>query len=158
VFPIALAIAANRGTAVYAVDAWENEAAISSPTEYQNDVWWDNVDLVAVKDSFLREVISQNLCSILKILEIPSDLAHTAVKKKIGRSINFLHIDGAHSEIQASFDVKNWSELVTPGGMIVLDDIDWPGVQDAAAFLSDEHEKVDELRGKGFAFAAFRVQ
>ncbi|HEY1258814.1 MAG TPA: class I SAM-dependent methyltransferase [Stellaceae bacterium] len=158
VFPIAFAIAANKGTAVYAVDAWENEAATSSPTEYQNDVWWDNVDLVGVKNSFLREIISQNLTGVIKIFELPSNSAYLAIKNKIGRSIDFLHIDGAHSETQANFDVTHWSELVTPGGMIVLDDIDWPGVRDAAVFLSDKCEKIDELRGKSFAFAAFRVQ
>ena len=97
-FPIAFAIAANKGTGVYAVDAWENAVAASSPMEHQNDVWWDNVDLVAVKDSFLREIISQNLVSLIKIFELPSALAYAAASQNIGRAIDFLHIDGAHSE------------------------------------------------------------
>lgn len=158
VFPIAFAIAANKGKAVYAVDAWENEVATSSPAESQNDLWWDNVDLVTAKNSFLREIVSQNLVSIIRIFELPSDIAYAAVANKVGQSIDFLHIDGAHSETQANFDVIHWSGLVTPGGTIVLDDVDWSGVRDAAAFLSDKYKKIDELRGKGFAFAAFRVQ
>jgi Methyltransferase domain len=158
VFPIAFAIAANKGTAVYAVDAWENAVATSSSTEHQNLVWWDNVDLVAIKNSFLREIIAQNLVSLIKICELPLSLAYTAILQKVGRCIDFLHIDGAHSEEQANFDVTHWSELVAPGGTIVLDDIDWSGVENAAAFLSGKFDKIEELRGERFSFAAFRVQ
>lgn len=157
VFPIAFAIAANKGSAVYAVDAWENAVATSSPTEQQNHIWWDSADLISVKSSFLREIISQNPVGLIKIFELPSALAYGAVSQQIGKNIDFLHIDGAHSEVQASFDAVHWSELVAPGGTIVLDDIDWSGVRDAAAFLSGKFEQIEELRGEQFAFAAYRV-
>jgi len=156
VFPIALAIAANHGHAVYAVDAWENAVATSEPTNEQDQAWWHNVDLVAIKTSFLREMISQNLVSLIKILELPSAEACMAVSQQVGRKIDFLHIDGAHAETQAVFDVTHWSQLVAPGGMIVLDDIDWPGVHEADAFLTSRFDRIKELRGDKFAFAAFR--
>jgi len=38
VFPIALAIAANQGNAVYAVDAWDNSVATSAPTSERDDI------------------------------------------------------------------------------------------------------------------------
>jgi predicted O-methyltransferase YrrM len=157
VFPIALAIAANHGRAVYAVDAWENAVAISAPTNEQDHVWWDNVDLVAIKSSFLREMISQNLVGLIRILELPSAEACTAISQQLGQTIDFLHIDGGHSETQAIFDVTHWSQLVAAGGTIVLDDIDWPGVGGADAFLASRFERIEELRGDKFAFAAFRV-
>ena len=72
VFPIALAIAANQGRAVYAVDAWDNAVATSAPISEGDDVWWEAVDLVAIKSQFLRETISQNLVSLIKIIELPS--------------------------------------------------------------------------------------
>jgi predicted O-methyltransferase YrrM len=157
VFPIALAIAANQGHAVYAVDAWDNAIATSAATSARDDVWWEAVDLVAAKSQFLRETVSQNLASLIKIIELPSAEACETVSRLIGRSIDFLHIDGAHSEGQALADVKNWSELVAPAGMIVLDDIDWPGVRMAEEFLASRFERIEEIRGYGTAFAAYRV-
>jgi predicted O-methyltransferase YrrM len=157
VFPIALAIAANNGLAVYAVDAWENAIASASSSEYHDHVWWDDVDLVSIKSSFLKEIISQNLVGLVKLLELPSGLAYAAASQKTGRTIDFLHIDGAHSEEQAVSDAANWSQLVTRGGTIVLDDIDWPGVVKAYQFLGEKFDKVHELRGEKFAFAAFNV-
>jgi predicted O-methyltransferase YrrM len=157
VFAIALAIAANQGHAVYAVDAWDNAVATSAPTSARDDIWWDAVDLVAIKSLFLRETVSQNLVSLIKIIELPSAEACRTVSRLIGRSIDFLHIDGAHSEAQALADVTNWSKLVASGGMIVLDDIDWSGVRRADEFLASRFEHIEEIRDHGTAFSAYRV-
>jgi hypothetical protein len=72
VFPIALAIAANQGHVVYAVNTWDNAVATSAPISERDDVWWDAVDLVAIKSQFLRETISQNRVSLIKIIELLS--------------------------------------------------------------------------------------
>jgi predicted O-methyltransferase YrrM len=157
VFPIALAIAANQGHAVYAVDAWDNAVATSAPISERDDIWWDAVDLVAIKSQFLRETVSQNLVGLIKIIELPSAEACRTVSGLIGRSIDFLHIDGAHSQAQALADVTNWSRLVAVAGMIVLDDIDWPWVRRADQFLASRFERIEEIRGSGTAFTAYRV-
>jgi predicted O-methyltransferase YrrM len=157
VFPIALAIAANQGNAVYAVDAWDNSVATSAPTSERDDIWWEAVDLVNIKSEFLRETISQNLVSLIKIIELPSAEACRTVSSLIGRSIDFLHIDGAHSEAQALADVTNWSKLIALGGTIVLDDVDWSGVRRADEFLASRFERIEEIRGSGIAFTAYRV-
>jgi hypothetical protein len=72
VFPIALAIAANQGHVVCAVNTWDNAVATSAPISERDDVWWDAVDLVAIKSQFLRETISQNRVSLIKIIELLS--------------------------------------------------------------------------------------
>jgi predicted O-methyltransferase YrrM len=157
VLPIALAIAANQGHAVYAVDAWDNTVATSARISERDDIWWDAVDLVAIKSQFLRETVSQNLVSFIKIIELPSAEACLTVSRLIGRGIDFLHIDGAHSEDQALADVTNWSKLVPLGGTIVLDDIDWSRVRRADEFLASQFERIEEIRGSGNAFTAYRV-
>lgn len=93
----------------------------------------------------------------MKIIELPSAEACRTVSRIIGKSIDFLHIDGVHSEAQALADVTNWSELVVSGGMIVLDDIDWPGVRRADEFLAGRFERIEEIRGYGNAFSAYRI-
>jgi predicted O-methyltransferase YrrM len=151
VFPIALAIAANPGHAVYAVDAWDNAVATSAPISERDDVWWEGVDSVNIKSQFLRETISQNLVSLIKIIELPSAEACQTVSRLVGRGIDFLYVDGMHSETQALADVQNWSELVVSGGMIVLDDIDWSGVRRADEFLASRFERIEETSPLAFA-------
>ena len=68
-----------------------------------------------------------------------------------------MHIDGAHSEAQALADVTNWSKLVASGGTIVLDDIDWSEVRRADEFLASRFERIEEIRGYGTTFSAYRV-
>ena len=109
------------------------------------------------KEPVSSRKISQNLVSLIRIIELPSAEACQIVSRLIGKIVDFLHIDGAHSEAQALADVTNWSELVTSGGMIVLDDIDWSGVRRADEFLASRYERVEEIRGSGVAFSAYRV-
>jgi hypothetical protein len=40
--------------------------------------------------------------------------------------IALLHIDGNHSYENAKADVAAWSDLVMPGGWIIIDDYTWP--------------------------------
>jgi cephalosporin hydroxylase len=60
--------------------------------------------------------------------------------------IAILHIDGNHSYANACADVTSWSNLVIPGGWIVIDDYIWPygdGPQRAGdEFLAENHEKI----------------
>jgi Methyltransferase domain len=156
-FPIALAIEANQGRAVYAVEAWDREVATSTPTDEVNDYWWRTEDLSRAKSQFLTEMVSQGLVDLIKVIELPSDIAWKAVLRHIGRVVEFLHIDGAHSEDQSISDAAHWSQLVVPGGTIVLDDIDWPSVRKANEFLTGQFERIEEITGAGMAFAAFRV-
>lgn len=41
-------------------------------------------------------------------------------------NIAILHIDGNHSYANAHDDVASWSDLVLPGGWIIIDDYVWP--------------------------------
>ena len=40
--------------------------------------------------------------------------------------ISILHIDGNHSFAAANSDMVSWSDLVSPGGWIIVDDYIWP--------------------------------
>jgi Methyltransferase domain len=40
--------------------------------------------------------------------------------------IALLHVDGNHSYENAKSDVETWSDLVMPGGWLVIDDYTWP--------------------------------
>jgi hypothetical protein len=60
--------------------------------------------------------------------------------------IALLHIDGNHSYANARADVTSWSNLVIPGGWIIIDDYIWPygdGPQRVGdEFLEENHDKI----------------
>jgi hypothetical protein len=43
----------------------------------------------------------------------------------------FIHIDGNHNEDIALEDVRNWARQLDDGGILVLDDVDYPSLQKA---------------------------
>ena len=61
--------------------------------------------------------------------------------------IAILHIDGNHSYANARADMTSWSNLVIPGGWIIIDDYIWPygdGPQRVGdEFLTEHRDKVD---------------
>ena len=51
--------------------------------------------------------------------------AHSRDAVALFSEIDFLHIDGAHSVFNAAEDVVLYLRRVRPGGIVVMDDIDW---------------------------------
>lgn len=43
--------------------------------------------------------------------------------------LHYLHIDGDHAAASAKHDLDQYGSRVVQGGVVVIDDIDWPGVQ-----------------------------
>jgi Methyltransferase domain len=61
--------------------------------------------------------------------------------------IAILHIDGNHSYANAHTDIVSWSNMVVPGGWIIIDDYIWPygdGPQRVGdEFLTAHRERID---------------
>jgi hypothetical protein len=117
------------------VDPWSNEHLI------QNDEK-GLVDRVPICADEALTVFQLNLLpyanGAINYLRLPSIKA--AVEYRHGRTVStqvfgntkysgniaLLHIDGNHSYENAQADVASWSDLVIPGGWIVIDDYIWP--------------------------------
>jgi hypothetical protein len=138
------------------VDPWSNEHLI------QNDEK-GLVDRIPISADEALTVFQINLLPYangkVNYLRMPSTDAsrhyrnHSAVQTAtFGETIYsghiaILHIDGNHSYANAHADVASWSNLVVPGGWIIIDDYIWPygdGPQKVGdEFLAANHEKVD---------------
>jgi predicted protein tyrosine phosphatase len=59
-----------------------------------------------------------------------------AVAPVVPPQIHYLHIDGNHSEKVATRDVALYLPRVCPGGVVILDDTNLPGVQEARRVVS----------------------
>lgn len=120
--------------------------AVACATNEENDQWWSHVDLKAIKDRFLSAVMAYDLTGIVKTIELSSNEARMAFLVDPGNRFDILHIDGSHAEAQALADVTDWLPLVTPGGIIVLDDIEWDTVKMARDHLRVACIVVEEVR------------
>ena len=57
---------------------------------------------------------------------------------------DILHIDGNHSEATSLYDVKKWTPLVKPGGLIIFDDTTWGTTGRAVQWLDENCCKLGE--------------
>ena len=156
--PVAAAFEAKKRGVIYGIEPWDNAVAVETQTGDQNDKWWSEIDLMAIKRAFLQKILDEKLEAFVKILEVPSDAALSVLStSRFNGRIDLIHIDGSHSIEQSLFDCACWLRLVRPGGCIVLDDINWPTVSLALKFLQGASAQIYhcDTEGEGH-FAIFR--
>jgi predicted O-methyltransferase YrrM len=142
--PIAAAFKRKGTGRIYGIEPWDNAIAIETKTNPENDKWWSEVDLVAIKRGFLEKVTQQRIEEYVKILELPSDAGILVFQSnRFNGKIDLVHIDGAHSPEQSVFDVTYWHRLCRSGAHIVLDDINWLSVRLAFEYLRDVSDLIE---------------
>jgi len=142
--PMALAVQSRGGGSVIGVEPWAADVAIAEPTKEVNDAWWASVDFPSVKQHFYASAVRYGVMPIISVLEMDSRAAFAVVKAS-GKQFDLIHIDGAHSPETALEDAKSWSRLLKKGGLIVFDDIAWPSVARARAYLNENFNVIDEV-------------
>lgn len=141
---------------VLCVDPWSNEHLIQDDEK-------GLVDRIPVSADEALTVFQINLLPYangrLNYLRIPSAEASGHYRNRLvvqtdtfgetiySGHIAILHIDGNHSYANVRADVTSWSNLVLPGGWIIIDDYIWPygdGPHRAGdEFLVENHDKID---------------
>ncbi len=147
---IAKSLADNGSGIVFAVDAWSNKEAAKGFQEgsrlYE---WWSKIDLTQVYFQFLQQLNIDHLKEICKVYKKTSAEASALFQEE---SIDFLHIDGNHSENGFFSDVYNYYPKVKEGGYILLNDANWVSARKAVIYLLENcelcipyHEKMTYL-------------
>jgi predicted O-methyltransferase YrrM len=143
--PIGLALKSvqafiDDGKAIaYGIDPYTKEAALEGQQPDENEKWWKTIDLAKIKALALKAIDETNLGDVVTLLDISAEEAAGLIDDG---TVDLLHVDGNHSEISSCRDVNIWFCKVTPGGIIVLDDTDWPTVQAARKILNERCKKV----------------
>jgi len=81
-----------------------------------------------VYDDLVKLLEDNQLTDTVKLIRDPSEFAFLNFDLE---SIDVLHIDGNHDEINVSRDILLYLPLVKKGGYIIMDDCNWPGVSKA---------------------------
>jgi predicted O-methyltransferase YrrM len=128
--PCAAALRHNGTGAIYGIEAWNPQVAIENATDAGNDEWWSKVDFAEIKRAFFQFVAANDLTQQVRVIEAPSGRAAALFDQ-----IDFLHIDGSHSLVNAVEDVILYARKVRSGGIVVFDDINWPSTAPARELL-----------------------
>lgn len=109
--PAAAAMQENKFGIMYGIESWSNSVATEHHISDIHDNWWKNVDFIPIKRNFLEFISKYNLVEYIKILESPASQVSNIFQK-----IDYLHIDGSHSTLNAVEDVVLYVKKVTRGG------------------------------------------
>jgi len=149
-FPIAATLAFTKHGMAYAIDPWLNNPSLEG---YQKDVdekmfnFWGKIDLEKVMQKFIKDMHRNDLDSNYTVMRLCSSEASPMYNDA---SIDFLHIDGNHSEEASVNDVMTWLPKVKPGGIICFDDAWWESTQKAIKLLRQSCELLkNESSSKG---------
>ncbi|WP_139793331.1 class I SAM-dependent methyltransferase [Ensifer aridi] len=129
-FPCAAALKENGHGKIYGIESWSAETAVENATSAVNDAWWASVDFPRIKKGVYTFAARHDLTSQVCIIE-----ASSTKVSHLFDTIDFLHIDGSHSIINAATDVIQYATKVCSGGIIVMDDIEWPSTAPAYQIL-----------------------
>jgi predicted O-methyltransferase YrrM len=146
-FPLASALAFKKQGIAYAVDPWTNEACLEGYEETNDDhyKYWGKVKLDKIMNIFIEGMHKNGLDTIYKIMRMTSAQAYVHFENE---SIDFIHIDGNHSEQSAIFDVEHWLPKVKKGGIICFDDAWWESTQPAIKILLTQCDIMEESSPK----------
>jgi predicted O-methyltransferase YrrM len=128
--PCAAALRHIGAGVIYGIEAWRADVAVENATTDANDEWWSKVDFNQVKQDFYRFVAATNLVQHVRLIEAPSARAASLFDQ-----IDYLHIDGSHSMVNAAEDVVLYARKVRSGGIVVFDDINWKTTTPARELL-----------------------
>lgn len=155
IVPIALALQENRAGTVTGIETWTTAGSTKFRTNIANDFHWAITDYTAIKRSFFRFVLENELLDVIRVVEASSDRASSLID-----TMDFIHIDGGHSTFGAALDIVTYVSKVRTGGIVVFDDIDWPTTGPAVEILRDSCQLLHVVPSFGEATvpgcAAFR--
>ncbi len=138
--PQALALKEVGKGRIYGIDPWKAEYAVEGE-EGESAKWWgQDVDLEAMHQLTMKGIWKYQLDEQAVIIRSASQECCGLFQPA---SIDMLFIDGNHSEVASSRDVRNYFPLVKTGGLIMFDDANWPSTQEAVRLILSSSKVVD---------------
>lgn len=119
---------------VYGIDPYDAGASLEGVNEHVPgyDKWWREVDYAAVERGARDAIDRLALRPWATILRLTSDEARPLFADG---SVDLLYQDGNHSELVSVREVTFWTPKLRPGGIWVMDDVDWPATTKAQSML-----------------------
>lgn len=138
---IAMGFAARQlvNSKVYGIDPWTPEAATDNDDNKEGVDWWkDKANLEDMQRQAVRSVWNHRLEQWVVIIRSRSEYVYDLFPE-----IEFLNIDGGHSEASSCRDVELYLPRVKSGYFVTMDDTAWPSTQKAVKMLEEQCELIN---------------
>ena len=143
---IAMGFAARQlvDSKVYGIDPWTPEAATDNDDNKEGIDWWkEKANLEDIQRQAIRSVWSHHLEQWVIFIRSKSEYVY-----QLFPEIEFLNIDGGHSEAASCRDVELNLPRVKPGYYVTMDDTAWPSTQKAVRMLDQQCKLVKVTKSK----------
>lgn len=140
---IAMALRENGGGKIYGIDAWKLETAIEGENAANREWWTRNIDINKIHQLAIDAIWKYALDEFAIVIRASSQFC-----SELFTTIDFLSIDGCHSEVASCRDVNYYLPKVKSGGTVIFDDSDWPTTQRALGVVEESCNLVKD--GKNY--------
>lgn len=137
--PVAAALQHQGAGVVHAIDPWTIADNLEGEHPAAEAQWWPTVDIEAVRQKCLAAIESFGVSDRVIVHRAP---AQSVVDQFADGSLDLLHIDGNHSTVASTRDVRTWLPKVRAGGWVAFDDSHWPEVRGALDLLDGSCELI----------------
>jgi methyltransferase family protein len=129
----------------YGIDPWTAKAALEGVEHPDNLKWWGDAPYEAVYRDCLQKLLDANVTHRCSVFRTTSRLASSLFV-----DVDFLHIDGNHTEESSVSDAFVWMPKMRKGGHIFFDDVDWTEgetltTRRAVGIVAESCDKVGEV-------------
>lgn len=158
---IALALHVSNSGRIIGIDPWLSEESVKGwETDKDNFDWWNAVNHTEIFKECKEYVQHMGVHDRVSLLKCTSEFAYHVMRLPVDLTghpyIDFLHIDGNHSQESALFDVLNYVPLVERGGVICFDDVNWQSTAAAQQKLAETCDEIQRVESEGQMCAFFR--
>ena len=132
-----------RTSMVYGIDPWKIEAQIEGDNVVANAQWWkQSVNLEYMHQQTMIVLWAHRLDQWVTIIRNASQYVY-----QLFPEIDFLNIDGSHTELSSCRDVELYVPRVKSGCYITFDDCDWPTTQPALRLIEESCDLIKVMKG-----------
>lgn len=139
---IAMGFAARElvNSKVYGIDPWKIDSAVEGDNVEENAKWWkERANLEQMHWQTMHAIWSHRLDEWITIIRNGSQHVY-----ELFPSIDFLNIDGAHSELASCRDVDLYVPRLKSGAYVMFDDSDWESTQPALRRVEESCDLVND--------------
>jgi hypothetical protein len=113
---------------VIGIDSYSNEDCVDGIDGDVHKEWWGKIDLSVVRknaEDAIEQFGLKDICSLMVMTGVQ------AIDRFRDGTLDFVHVDASHNEAESTRDVRTWWAKLRTGGVMLMDDTDWPTVQAA---------------------------
>lgn len=118
------------------------------------DWWTESANLKGALKKCQREIVAHKLGQWCEL--VVSTAEDFFVQNSSFTKLHWIHLDDAHSPTTSLRNAQLLVPYLLPGGILCVDDVHWPTMQPALAWIAERLEKVAEHDADGMQWAFFR--